>query len=727
MKKFKIYLLALSVFGFLLFSMPTTSSKNISPEFSPFMTANSAAQTPRKPKAKFNKVENPISNKYIVVLNDDVVSPGASLNARRSQVRAVAENLAQLHSGRLGFIYDTALKGFSIELPNEAAAIALSKHPRVDWVEEEGRMQLMDVQSSPPWGLDRIDQTSLPLNNQYVFNANGSGVRAYVIDSGIRASHAEFQGRASIWADFIAAQFEFDLCIPTATNNDCHGHGTHVAGTIGGATYGVAKSVTIRSVKVCSALFSVGCPLASILAGVDLTTSDHTSNPTIPVVANMSLGGTASATLDAAVQNSINAGVTYAIAAGNENIDAGTRSPARVLDAITVGASDINDSRAFFSGTGASNFGKVVDVFAPGKEIISAWIDNDTDTETISGTSMATPHTAGAVALYLQNRTGMANCSANPKQGPRTTSGTAISTCPDRVSQFIKSNSSLDKLLSTSLPTDTANRLLHTGSLPATTNPIDNIPFFFWQQYVDFLNRDADNGGLAFYVNILPGCGSDAECIKATRAALSANFFRSAEFGSRGGYVANLFNIVFGQRPKTVAELSDSSKVERPHHPEFVTDWLFLAVPDAELSAKKDELAGLWLGRVDVQSILPSSMTNQQFVEKLELTAGVTLTNRTTLIANLNNSSQTRAQVLRTVAESTQIVDKFVLQNFVTMQYIGHLRREPEDCHGSPDPANCGYIFHYNRFPSSGDPAPTENLITRGFIESSEYRQRFGP
>ena len=128
------------------------------------------------------------------MLNDDVVSPGASRNVRRSQVRAVADNLAQLYGGRLGFIYDTALKGFSIELPGEAVAVALSQHPRVDWVEEEGRLQPTDVQSNPPWGLDRIDQTSLPLNAQYVFNANGSGVRAYVIDSGIRASHVEFQG-----------------------------------------------------------------------------------------------------------------------------------------------------------------------------------------------------------------------------------------------------------------------------------------------------------------------------------------------------------------------------------------------------------------------------------------------------------------------------------------------------------------------------------------------------
>lgn len=158
-----------------------------------------------------------------------------------------------------------------------------------------------------------------------------------------------------------------------------------------------------------------------------------------------------------------------------------------------------------------------------------------------------------------------------------------------------------------------------------------------------------------------------------------------------------------------------------------MTDFSFVSVSDAELNTKKDQLAATWLGRAEVQAILPNSLTNQQFVQKLESTAGVTLANESALITDLNNGSKTRAQVLRAVAESTEVVNKFQLQNFVTMQYIGHLRREPEDCHGSPDPANCGYIFHYNRFPLGGDPHPTQNLITRGFIESSEYRQRFGP
>jgi subtilisin family serine protease len=504
MNNFKIFLVALSIFALSLLSMPTASSQKII-------------------SSKFKRVENRIFNSYIVVLNDDVVSPGASLNVRRAQVRAVAENLAQLHGGRLGFIYDTALKGFSIELPNEAAAIALSQHPRVAWVEEEGRFQPTTVQSNPPWGLDRIDQTSLPLNAQYVYNATGSGVRAYVIDSGIRTTHVEFQGRASIRADFVSG-IHSDLCTATATNNDCFGHGTHVAATVGGATFGVAKSVTIRSVKVCSGTFFVGCPTSAIIAGVDLTTSDHVADPSIPVVANMSLGGAPNTSIETAIQNSINAGVTYVVAAGNDNVDAINFSPARMAAALTVGASAIDDSKASFS-----NFGSIVDLYAPGNEVLSAWRDTDTQTLTISGTSMASPHVAGAVALYLQGRTGMANCSAHPKQGPSTTSGLAISTCPDRVHQLIVSNATLNQL--TGLPSGTPNRLLFTGSLPTTANPIENNAFFVWQQYVDFLNREPDSVGFNNWTSNLNACSpSDWPCLNAQRIHMMRGMIESAEF-----------------------------------------------------------------------------------------------------------------------------------------------------------------------------------------------------
>jgi Subtilase family len=574
---------------------------------------------------------------------------------------------------------------------------------------------VVDMQINPPWGLDRIDQESSILNDQYVFNATGAGVSAYVIDTGIRSTHVDFGGRASIAADFVGSEF-----CNTPGNNDCHFHGTHVAGTVGGATFGVAKGVTIRSVKVCNAFGN--CNVSATVSGINFVTNEHISTGN-RAVANISLRFPATQALDDAVRGSLNAGVTYAIAAGNDQSNAALFSPQRVGEALIVGASEMNDAFAGWF----SNFGPLVDLIAPGVEIVSASNASDTGSFSSTGTSMAAPHVAGAVALYLQGRTPMIGCSAHPKQGPSTTLGVAISTCPDRVNQFIASNATLDRI--TGLPSDTANRLLFTGSLPTTTNPIDNSRFFFWQQYSDFLNREPDNGGLQFYVNILNGCApSDTECIKATRAALSANFFRSPEFGQRGGYVANLFNIVFGQRPKTVAELSDPTKVERPHFQEFMTDLLFVSVPtEAEVNLKKDQLAAAWLGRSEVQAILPNSLSNQQFVQKLESTAGVTLANESTLIANLNNGSQTRAQVLRAVADSNEVTAKFELQNFVTIQYIAHLRREPEDCHGSPDPANCGYIFHYNRFGPGGDPHQIENLITRGFIESPQYRQRFGP
>ena len=265
----------------------------------------------------------------------------------------------------------------------------------------------------------------------------------------------------------------------------------------------------------------------------------------------------------------------------------------------------------------------------------------------------------------------------------------------------------------------------------ATANPIDCANFFIRQQYLDFLEREPEPDGLQFYLGILNGCSPvDSECIKYTRGALSGNFFRSPEFGRKGAYVANLFNIVIGQRPKNVAELNDLTKVERPHYGEFMADLAMLSTPNDDpglTDQKKDQLASAWLARSEVQTILPSSLSNQQFVQKLKSTAGVSFANENTLIANLNNFIQTRAQVLRAIAESNEVISKFYIPNFVTMEYLGFLRRDPEDCHLSSDPANCGYIFHNNRFNTPGaNPDLIENFIVRGFIESPEYRRRFG-
>lgn len=269
-------------------------------------------------------------------------------------------------------------------------------------------------------------------------------------------------------------------------------------------------------------------------------------------------------------------------------------------------------------------------------------------------------------------------------------------------------------------------------------NPIDCERFFVRQQYVDFLNRSPEPScppnkcGLDFYVPILNGCGTDVECMKYTRAVLSANFFRSPEFQQKGAFVANLYNISFGQRPKTVAELGDPAKVERPHYAEFRSELAFITAPTAsETNLKKDQLAAGFFQKAGFAQILPGSLTNQQFVQKLESIAGVTLANESALIASLNAGTP-RYLVFREVAESPEVTAKFYKPNFVMMEYFGYLRRDPEDCHNSAnwpggDPNNCGYIFHNSRFNLSSDADAIENVIVRGFIESPEYRHRFGP
>jgi len=500
--------------------------KIFSVALSMFVLASSSLSTKSQSTNKFLKNPNAVPNSYIVVLNDDVVSSKASLDVRRAKIKGLAEALAQAHGGRVGFVYETALKGFSIDLLSESAAIALSKNPRVKSVAEVGTLYPTTVQFNPPWGLDRIDQMSQPLNQQYVYNATGAGVVAYVIDTGIRTTHVEFGGRASIAANFIDPAGELP-CVPTATNNDCASHGTHVAGTIGGATFGVAKGVTIRSVKVCFGNFR-GCPFDAIIAGVNWVTNDHNANPSIPAVANMSLGGSPSDDIDGAVLNSIKAGVTYVVAAGNSTKPAKDFSPARLIQALTIGAMNESDQ-----GTSFTNFGSVVDLFAPGELVLSSGAASDTDAIFASGTSMASPHTAGAVALYLQGRTGRNNCEPHPITGIATTTGGAISTCPDRVTQFIKSNTSLNKL--SNIGPGSPNRLLFTGSLPTTTNPIDNQRFFVWQHYADFLvnEPEPDAGGLDFWTSQITGtCGTgfndNNSCAHQKRIDVSRAFWAAA-------------------------------------------------------------------------------------------------------------------------------------------------------------------------------------------------------
>jgi subtilisin family serine protease len=247
----------------------------------------------------------------------------------------------------------------------------------------------LNPQPHASWGLDRIDQRYLPLNENYAYQNNGEGVNAYVIDTGILATHWELRGRASSIYDAIDVE---------GLGVDCNGHGSHVAGIIGGRTFGVAKRVRIFSVRVLNCQ-GTGT-WSDVIEGVNFVTW-HRGQPAqqgYPAVANMSLGGEINRAVDAAVRNSIRAGVTYVVAAGNGNSDAATYSPANVAEAITVGATNRSDSRADFS-----NYGATLDLFAPGVGIPSAWIGSDLMIATASGTSMASPHVAGVAALYLQN------------------------------------------------------------------------------------------------------------------------------------------------------------------------------------------------------------------------------------------------------------------------------------------------------------------------------------
>lgn len=321
---------------------------------------------------------NAIPGRYIVVFKDT-----ASESAMSAAERGAG--------GAVSFTYRDALKGFAAELPAQAVE-GLLHNPNVAYIEADQVITLSTTQAGATWGLDRIDQVDLPLSTTYTYNNTGAGVTAYIIDTGIRYTHTEFGGRAVFGIDTINANFGA---------NDCNGHGTHVAGTVGGTTYGVAKQVTLVAVRVlnCAGSGSV----ASVVAGVNWVTGNHTNGP---AVANMSLGGGPSVALDTAVQNSIADGVTYALSAGNSNANACNYSPARVPAAITVGATTITDARSSFS-----NFGSCLDLFAPGSSITSAWKNTDIATNTISGTSMAAPHVAGVAALYLQ---------ANPAASPAT-------------------------------------------------------------------------------------------------------------------------------------------------------------------------------------------------------------------------------------------------------------------------------------------------------------------
>ncbi|MDQ0793197.1 S8 family peptidase [Streptomyces sp. B1I3] len=297
--------------------------------------------------------------------------------------KADKSKLAEEYGGKLSRTYDSAINGFSAGGLTQTEARRLAADPAVAKVVQNKKFHIDATQDDPPsWGLDRIDQTATAGDHAYAYpDAAGEGVTAYVIDTGVRATHGDFEGRAT--SGFDAVDNDDDA-------NDGNGHGTHVAGTIAGAAHGVAKKAKIVAVRV---LDDAGSGTTEqVVAGIDWVTAEHEG----PSVANMSLGGGADPALDAAVQKAIASGVTFAVAAGNESGDAGEGSPSRVPEAITVASSTVDDKQSSFS-----NYGSVVDIYAPGSDITSDWNDSDDGTNTISGTSMATPHVVGAAAVYL--------------------------------------------------------------------------------------------------------------------------------------------------------------------------------------------------------------------------------------------------------------------------------------------------------------------------------------
>ncbi|MEU9353468.1 S8 family serine peptidase [Streptomyces griseoloalbus] len=314
--------------------------------------------------------EGAVAGSYIVLLDEKTTSDDK-------------KDLAKEYGGKLSRSYGAALDGFSAAGLSESEAKRLAADPAVGAVVANRTVHTTATQDNPPsWGLDRVDQEDTAGDSTYTYpDQAGEGVTAYVIDTGVRVTHQDFEGRAS---------HGYDAVDNDDTADDGNGHGTHVAATIAGAAHGVAKKANVVAVRV---LDDNGSGTTEqVIAGIDWVTENHQG----PSVANMSLGGGADPALDAAVSKAIASGVTFAVAAGNESADAGQGSPARVPEAITVASSTKDDAQSGFS-----NFGAVVDVYAPGSDITSAWNDSDEGTKTISGTSMASPHVAGAAAVYL--------------------------------------------------------------------------------------------------------------------------------------------------------------------------------------------------------------------------------------------------------------------------------------------------------------------------------------
>jgi subtilisin family serine protease len=374
------------------------------------------------PVYKKNNVPADLQDSYIVVFKDEVDV---------AEIDGESERMCGGGKAQKERTFKYAVKGFSGRM-SDVTIEEFRRNPNVKYIEQNQVVQLVATQPSATWGLDRIDQANLPLSTTYTYNTDGSTVTAYIFDTGVRSDHDQFGGRVTGGFSAIAAE---------PTPEDGNGHGTHVAGTVGGKTYGVAKLVNIVPVKVLGAGGSG--TNAGVVAGLDWAVAHHQVG--VPAVGNMSLGGGISTATDDAVRRCVADGIVMAVAAGNSNLDVSTASPARVREAITVGSTTSTDAKSSFS-----NYGSIVDIHAPGSSITSAWITSSTALNTISGTSMASPHVAGAAVLYLEYAPG-----ATPAQ----------------VETALKQFSAVGRI--TGLPAGTVNNLLQInfGTVPALPAP----------------------------------------------------------------------------------------------------------------------------------------------------------------------------------------------------------------------------------------------------------------